>query len=202
MHKPIASHFQQLKRLLRYLKGTINFGLQLNKPTSYSLVTYTDADWGGNADDYTSTSAHISFFGGNPISWSSKKQKTVARSSTEAEYRAVAAATSDVMWLCNLLTELQIQIPSQPVLFCDNIGATYLCSNPVLHSRMKHISLDYHFVREQVQAGTILVSHVSTKDQIADLMTKQLPHSKFEDLRVKMKVLDGNFILRGRITAI
>ena len=89
----------------------------------------------------------------------------------------------------------------QPTLFCDNVGATYLCSNPVLHSRMKHISLDFHFVREQVHAGHLLVSHVSTKDQIADIMTKPLPHSKFAELRIKMKVLDGNFILRGRIAA-
>ena len=147
MHKPTASHLQHLKRLLRYLKSTINFGLQLTKPSSYNLVTFTDADWGGNADDFTSTSAYITFFGGNPISWSSKKQRTVARSSTEVEYRAVAAATSEIMWLQNLLKELHVPLSKQPLLFCDNVGATYLCSNPVLHSRMKHISLDFHFVR-------------------------------------------------------
>ena len=167
-----------------------------------NLITYTDADWGGNADDLTSTSAYITFLGGNPISWSSKKQRTVARSSTEAEYRAVAFATADVMWLTNLLSELHVPVSCKPVILCDNIGATYLCSNPVFHSRMKHLSLDYHFVREQVQSGNLQVSHVSTKDQIADLMTKPLPQSKFEELRGKMKVSDGNFILRGHNTAI
>ena len=172
----------------------------MQKPVSLDLVTYTDADWGGNSDDCTSTSAYIAFLGGNPISWSSKKQRTVARSSTEAEYRAVATATSEVMWLNNLLFELHIPQLKPPVLLCDNIGATYLCLNPVFHSRMKHISLDYHFVREQVQSGKLRVSHISTKDQLADMLTKPLPLSKFADFRLKMRVADGNFILQGHNT--
>ena len=201
MHQPTSTHLQHLKRLLRYLKSTINYGLLLQKSAKFELVTFSDADWGGNMDDRTSTSAYISFFGGNPISWSSKKQKTVARSSTEAEYRAVASAAAEVLWLKNLLHELHIPLSRQPLLLCDNIGATYLCSNPVNHSRMKHISLDYHFVREQVQSKQIQVSHVSTKDQVADLLTKPLPQLKFEDFRYKMKVTNGDFILRGHISS-
>ena len=199
MHKPTTTHLQHLKRLLRYLKSTINFGLQLHKPSSFDLVAYSNVDWGGNADNCTSTSAYLIFLGGNPISWSSKKQRTVARSSTEAEYRAIATAALEVMWLKNLLSELCIPLSHPSLLLCDNIGATYLCSNPILHSRMKHISLDYHFVREQVQLGKLQVTHVSTKDQLADLLTKPLPHQKFEDLRVKMQVVDGHLILRGCI---
>jgi hypothetical protein len=102
------------------------------------------------------------------------------------------------MWLNNLLGELGIATHAPPQILCDNIAATYLCSNPVLHSRMKHISLDYHFVREQVQAGKLQVSHVSTKDQLADILTKPLATAKFEDLRDKIKVTNGNLILRGR----
>jgi len=199
MHKPTTTHLQHVKRLMRYLKSTINFGLMLKKPSSFQLLAYTDADWGGNQDDRTSTSAYLIFFGGNPISWFSKKQRTVARSSTEAEYRAVATATAELMWLTNLIFELKIPIQHKPKLLCDNVGATYLCSNPVFHSRMKHISMDYHFVREQVQAGKLQVSYVSTKDQLADILTKPLPTSRFHDLTSKMKVTDGNFILRGRI---
>ena len=104
------------------------------------------------------------------------------------------------MWLNNLLFELHIPQLKPPVLLCDNIGATYLCLNPVFHSRMKHISLDYHFVREQVQSGKLRVSHISTKDQLADMLTKPLPLSKFADFRLKMRIADGNFILREHNT--
>jgi hypothetical protein len=171
----------------------------LRKSTALNLQAYTDADWGGNADDRTSTSAYLIYVGGNPVSWLSRKQRTVARSLTEAEYRAVATATAEIMWISNLLSELHVPLLKPPLLLCDNVGATYLCSNPVLHSKMKHISLDYHFVREQVHVGKLHVSHVSTKDQIADLLTKPLPRAKFEELRSKMQVTDGNFILRGDI---
>ncbi|GAU16981.1 hypothetical protein TSUD_37390 [Trifolium subterraneum] len=199
MHKPTSLHLQHLKRVLRYIKATLNFGILLRKSSTLNLQTYTDADWGGNADDRTSTSAYLIYLGGNPVSWLSRKQRTVARSSTEAEYRAVATTTAEIMWISNLLSELHIPLLKPPLLFCDNVGATYLCSNPVLHSKMKHISLDYHFVREQVRDGKLQVSHVSTKDQIADLLTKPLPRAKFEELRSKMQVTDGNFILRGHI---
>jgi hypothetical protein len=133
MHKPTSLHLQHLKRLLRYLKATINFGIFLRQPSSLQLYAFTDGDWGGNVDDRTSTSAYLIFFGGNPISWLSRKQRTVARSSTEAEYRAVATTTAEIMWLTNLLHELHIPVSKPPLLLCDNVGATYLCSNPVLH---------------------------------------------------------------------
>lgn len=110
MHKPTSLHLQHLKRLLRYIKGTINFGILLKKPSSFNLLAFTDADWGGNMDDRTSTSAYLIFFGGNPISWLSRKQRTVARSSTEAEYRVVATASAELMWLQNLLQELHIPL--------------------------------------------------------------------------------------------
>ena len=102
------------------------------------------------------------------------------------------------MWLQNLLHELRIAVPDPPCLLCDNVGATYLCSNPILHSRMKHISLDYHFVREQVQVNKLIVTHVSTKEQLADLLTKPLATTKFTELTSKIKVINGTFSLRGR----
>ena len=145
------------------------------------------------------TGAYISFFGGNLVSWSSKKQHTVACSSMKVEYRAIATTVAEVMWIMNLLKELHITTSGSPLLLCDNIRATYLCSNLVNHSRMKHISLDYHFIYEQVQAGFLKVSHVSTKDQLADLLTKPLPMSKFEYFWDKMKITNGNLILRGHI---
>jgi hypothetical protein len=197
MHQPTATHLQQLKRTLRYLKNTLNHGLQLIKPQHLKLAAFSDADWGGNLDDRTSTSAYIIYLGGNPISWMSKRQRTVARSSTEAEYRSVAHTAAEVRWLSNLLGELGINIPT-PTLLCDNIGATYLCANPVFHSRMKHIALDYHFVRQLVQSGKLKVSHISTKEQLADILTKPLSRIRFTHIRDKMGVMDGNPILRGR----
>ena len=118
------------------------------------------------------------YLGNNLISWSSKKQATVARSSTKAEYKAIANATSELIWINSLLRELQLNL-SPPTLWCDNIGATYLSSNPVFHARMKHIEVDFHFVREQVASGKLRVCIISGKDQIADLLTKPLPKSRF-----------------------
>ena len=109
---------------------------------------YSDADWAGDPTDRTSTTGYILFYGSNPISWSSKKQKTVARSSTEAEYRAVASALAETNWVTNLLSELRVPLTAIPKIMCDNVGTTYLCQNPVFHSRMKHIAIDFHFVRE------------------------------------------------------
>jgi len=198
MHKPTTLHLQHLKRILRYLKNTINHGILLQPTTTHNLTAYSDADWGGNADDRTFTSAVIIFLCSNPISWLSK-QRTVARSSTEAAYRAVATTPSEVMWIRNLLSEIRVHQRNPPKILCDNVGVTYLCANPVLHSRMKHISMDYHFVHEQVQANQLHVSHVSTKDQLVDILTKPLPTTKFNDLSSKIRVTDGNFFLRGHI---
>ncbi|KAL6313803.1 hypothetical protein AAG906_010222 [Vitis piasezkii] len=149
------------------------------------------SDWAGNKDDYTFTSAYIVYFGRHPTSWSSKKQRIVARSSTEAEYRSVAATTSEINWICSLLTELGVTLPTPHVIYCDNVGATYLYSNLVFHSRMKHVAIDYHFIRDQVQSGALRVTHVSSADQLVDALTKSLPRSNFQELRVKIGVSSG-----------
>lgn len=198
MHKPTQTHMQQLKRVLRYLKGTINLGLQLNKPPNLSLIAFSDSDWAGNVDDRTSTSSYIIFLGGNPISWSSKRQRSVARSSTEAEYKSVAHTAAELTWLTHLLSEIGIPSTSPPSIYCHNIRTTYLCANPLFHSRMKHLALDYHFVQELVQQGRLVVSHISTRDQVADILTKPLSSAKFQNFRSKMHVTDGTMLLRGR----
>ena len=197
MHKPTTEHWTAVKRLLRYLCGTLHHGITLRRPSSLALHAFSDADWAGNKDDFTSTSAYIVYLGSNPISWSSKKQRTVARSSTEAEYRSVAATASELRWICSLLTELGITPPTQPVIYCDNVGATNLCANPVFHSRMKHVALDYHFIREQIQGGLLRVSHVSASDQLADVLTKPLPRQQFTMVTSKIGLTPPPSILRG-----
>ncbi|KAG7586548.1 Zinc finger CCHC-type [Arabidopsis thaliana x Arabidopsis arenosa] len=188
VHQPTDAHWNAAKRVLRYLAGTPTHGIQLTASSPMTLHAFSDADWAGDTEDYVSTNGYLIYLGRNPISWSSKKQRGVARSSTESEYRAVANTAAEVRWLCSLLFEMKISLPTAPVIYCDNIGATYLCANPVFHSRMKHIALDYHFVRNQIQDGMLRVSHVSTDDQLADTLTKPLSRSRFQQACIKIGV--------------
>lgn len=188
MHSPTADHWQAVKRVLRYLVGTSTHGILLRKQSNPQLHAFSNADWGGDTDDYVSTNGYVVYLGSQVISWSSKKQKGVARSSTEAEYRGVANTSAELRWICSLLSELHFKIPTAPVVYCDNVGATYLCANPVFHSRMKHIAIDYHFVCGQIQNGMLRVQHVSTHDQLADGLTKPLPRARFQLLRSKIGV--------------
>ncbi|WJZ87886.1 hypothetical protein VitviT2T_007234 [Vitis vinifera] len=199
MHKPTTTHFTAKKRLLRYLKQTIFHGIQLTKFGLLALITYFDVDWARNIDDRISTSTYISFLGPNPISWSLKKQRVVAKSTIEAEYRALANVVSETMWLRGLLHKLGFPLKAAPLLLCDNLSATHLSFNPVQHSRMKHIQIDFHFVRDLVQHGSLQVQHVHTQDQLVDLLTKPLSRQRTELLRYKIGLADGSLILRGCI---
>lgn len=200
MHCPTSDHWQAVKRVLCYLSGTLDHGIFLRKQAATpTLHAFSDADWAGDLDDYVSTNAYIIFLGSQPISWTTKKQTGVARSSTEAEYRAVANTASELRWIVSLLLELGIPITTVPTVYCDNIGATYLCASPVFHSRMKHIALDYHFVRGQIQNKLLRVTHVSTNDQLADGLTKPLTRAPFQTSRFKIGVTTAPTILRGHV---
>ncbi|XP_020684057.1 uncharacterized protein LOC110100751 [Dendrobium catenatum] len=187
MHQPSIGHFQLLKRILIYLKGTTSLGLFLPK-TDLNLTAFADSDWAGDAIDRKSTTGYCIFLGSALISWSVKKQSTVARSSTEAEYRSLAASAADVIWLRRLCQEFSINLPSTP-LYCDNISAMSLASNPIFHARTKHIEIDHHFIRDCVQAKHIIIHHVSSVDQIADIFTKPLHSQRLAQLRSKLLVL-------------
>ena len=167
MHSPQSADWIPLKHLLRYLKGTVTHGLYFYNRSSTSLTAFSDADWAGDSNNRRSTSGFLIYFCNNLISWSSKKQPIVGRSSTQAEYKAVANATSEIMWITSLFQELQI-ISSPPTLWCDNIGATYLSANPVVLAHMKHIEVDFHFVRELVQpvSSVYVLSLVTIKPRI------------------------------------
>lgn len=167
MVAPTADHWMAVKRILRYLHGTINMGLCFTKSNSFLLSAFSDADWAGNIDDRRSTGGYAIYIGPNLISWGSRKQPTVSRSSTEAEYKAIADGTAELIWLQVLLRELGISSSRAAVMWCDNIGATYLCANPVFHRRSKHVEVDYHFVRERVATHQLEVRPISTKDQVA-----------------------------------
>ncbi|XP_071681707.1 uncharacterized protein [Lolium perenne] len=166
-------------------KGTLSYGVLLRRPTSSPdlLSAFSDADWAGNPDDRRSTGGYAIFYGGNLVSWSARKQATVSRSSTESEYKALANATAEVIWIQALLAELGVTQRRSPVLWCDNIGATFLSSNPVFHARTKHIEVDFHFVRERVARKLLQIRFISSKDQLADIFTKPLPLPLFQFCR-------------------
>jgi hypothetical protein len=131
------------------------------------------------------------------ISWSSKRQVTVSRSSAEAEYRAVAHAVAETVWLRQLLSELHRPIHQATIVYCDNISAVYMAGNPVQHRRTKHIEIDIHFVREKVALGQVRVLHVPSSAQFADIFTKGLPTTPFVDIRFSLNVVEPHVDTAG-----
>jgi len=188
MHAPRDSHLSAVKWILRYLRGTSHHSLLLRPSSSSELVVYTDADWAGCPDTRKSTSGYAVFLGGNLISWSSKRQTTVSRSSAEAEYRVVANGVAETAWLRQLLQELHHPLTKSTLVYCDNVSAVYLSTNPVQHQRTKHVEIDLHFVRERVVVGDVRVLHIPTTSQFADIFTKGLPTSVFTEFRSSLNI--------------
>lgn len=186
MHAPTNAHFMMVKRILRYLKGTISMGLRILKESTLHLYAFSDADWAGCPTTRRSTTGYCTFLGSNCISWSAKKQPTVSRSSAEAEYRSLASTTAELTWVSFILRDIGIYQERPQILFCDNISALHMTVNPVFHSRTKHIAIDYHFVREKVALGTLTTQFVPSAQQVADIFTKPLSRSHFDELKCKL----------------
>ncbi|KAM1157994.1 hypothetical protein ACFX1X_028850 [Malus domestica] len=196
LHCPRDTHFQAVKRILRFLKGSVVQGLWFKKG-SLQLTAFSDADWAGCVFYRRSTSGYCVYLGPNLISWSAKKQATVARSSTEAEYRSLALTAAELTWICKIFKDITFPLSHTPTLWCDNVSAISLASNLVFHARTKHVEIDYHYIRELVLAGLVKVLYVSTEHQIADIHTKSLSKARFHFLQSKLSLGSPPLSLRG-----
>jgi Reverse transcriptase (RNA-dependent DNA polymerase) len=174
MHDPREGHMDVVYQILRYLKNASGKGLIFKKNEHLNIEGYCDSDWASCSDDRKSTSGYCMFIGGNLVSWKSKKQTVVARSTAETEYRAMALGVAEMLWLRALLVELKIDQRAQMKLWCDNKTAISITNNPVQHDRTKHIEIDRFFIKEKLNSGLLELGHVSTRDQAADCLTKGL----------------------------
>ncbi|PNY14773.1 glutamate receptor-like protein [Trifolium pratense] len=188
MAAPRSSHFYVVLRIIRYVKGTLFHGLRFSANSILVLSGYSDADWAGDSTDRRSTTRYCFFLGSSLLSWRSKKQTVVARSSTKSEYRALADATSELHWLWWLLNDIAVTQSSATMLHCDNRSAIQISHNDVFHERTKHIEIDCHLVRHHVTNGTISLISIPAVDQVADIFTKTHHPVGFKDLSSKLQL--------------
>ncbi|CAM8958294.1 unnamed protein product [Rhodiola kirilowii] len=188
MEKLQQSHLLAAKRILRYISGTIDYGIMYSHTEEFCLTGFTDSDWAGDVETRKSTSGYAFYLGDGVISWSSKKQQVVALSTAEAEYIAVTTAACQAVWLRRILEDLKHKQEGPTKIMCDNKSAIALAKNPVFHGRSKHIGIIYHYIRELVKDGEIELEFCKTDEQVADIFTKDLSSDKFELFRYMLGV--------------
>ncbi|CAN1155680.1 Retrovirus-related Pol polyprotein from transposon RE1 [Linum perenne] len=184
-------------RILRYLKNSPGKGIHFQKTAQRSITVYTDASWAGELTDRKSTTGYCSYIWGNLVTWRSKKQNVVTRSSAEAEYRALALGICESIWLKRVLTELRVKFEEPIQFLCDSQAAISIVKNPVHHDRTKHVEVDRHFITDTVAAETVRVDYVSSKQQTANILTKALPREVFEFLTSKLGLINIYTKLEG-----
>ncbi|KAJ1274520.1 hypothetical protein BS78_05G068600 [Paspalum vaginatum] len=197
LEEPREDHRAAVKHLLRYIAGMLDHGVFYGRAGSRRLISFSDSDHAGDKDDRKSTSGILYCLGDRPITWQSSKQKVVALSSCEAEYIAAAQGACQGVWLARLLKDLIGSESGAPMLKVDNKSAIDLSKNPVHHDRSKHIDIKYHYIRECVDGGKIVIDQISTKDQLADILTKPLGRVKFQELCDRIGVVNIKHELLG-----
>ncbi|KAI3830073.1 hypothetical protein L1987_04206 [Smallanthus sonchifolius] len=190
MHCPTNPHLQLALRLLRYLKKSPGKGLLFRKGKNFDLQCFVDSDWGKCLTSRRSVTGYCVFLGDCLVSWKSKKQETVSRSTAEAEYRAMCSATCEIMWILNILKDLRIKNNLPVKLFCDNSSAISISANPVFHNRTKHFEIDLHFIREKIEAGIIKLVKIASNQQLGDIFTKGLNVSQHNFMCNKLNLFD------------
>jgi hypothetical protein len=179
MHAPSEEHMEAVLRIIRYLKGAPGRGIKFEKHGHLNVEGYTDADWAGSKIDRRSTAGYFTFVGGNLVTWRSKKQNVVTLSSAEAEFRGMVKGICELMWLKTLLTELGYGPTKEMKLFCDNKAAIDISHNPVQYDRTKHIEVDRHFIKENLESRIISMPFVRSNEQLADMLTKPVSSNAF-----------------------
>lgn len=177
----------------------MDYSLHTKPSTDLDLTGFSDTDWATSSDDRKSMASLCVFLGESLVTSSSKMQKVVSRSRTESEYKALADLAAEIAWVKSLLQEIKVSITRTPTLWCDNLSAKSLASNPVLHARSKHIKVDVHFIRDQVLQNQISIAYVPSVDQTADCLTKALTHTRFNLFRDKLGVIPTPSRLRGGV---
>ncbi|XP_049931235.1 retrovirus-related Pol polyprotein from transposon RE1 isoform X2 [Nymphaea colorata] len=190
MDKPKKVHWDAAMMILRYLKNSPGMGLFFQNGTSLTISVYVDADYAGCHLDRKSTTGFCVFIGSNLVTWKSKKQTVVATSSAESEYRAMAQATAEVMWVRSLMLDLTVEVPLPMQLLGDNKAALFIANNPAFHERTKHVEVDCHYTRDMIQTGFVSTSHISTTGQTADIFTKALARGPFQSCCSKLSLFD------------
>lgn len=191
LHSPTEVHWKAAIHVLKYLKGCPSKGLFFGKNTfPIEIIAFSDSDWASCKDTRRSLTGYCIFMGNSMISWKTKKQKTVSRSSCEAEYRSLAATVCELLWISYILRDLNVHFKTPIGLWCDNKSAIHITKNPIFHERTKHLDIDCHLVRDQYKLGFITPQHVSTNKQLTYLFTKGLCNPQFQFLLSKMHLND------------
>ena len=193
MYSPRNSHFQAANKILRYLKGTSGLGITYKKTGKLDLILYTDSDFASSRMDYRSTTGYCTIFGGNLVTWRSKKQSVVSKSSTEAEFRAMSKGIDEVMWIKHLMEELQVSYTKPIIIRCDNRSAISIAHDHVYHDRMKHVNIDRFYIQEHLEQGVLKTEHVASEEQCADIFTKGLPTKTMRHLISKLGMRSLHF---------
>lgn len=188
LEKPTVVHERATKRILRYIKKTLNFGILYTQDSLVGIRAYSDADFAGDTGTRKSTSGSILLYGNNVVSWSSERQQSVSLSTTESEYVAASQCVKELIWLLNLLREILNGDSINATLYMDNQSAIRLVKNPEFHKRSKHIDIRYHFIREKYEEKCFELEYISTHDMLADIFTKALPATKFNEFVNRLNI--------------
>ena len=179
-------HWAAALRAVRYLKKSPGQGILLRADTPFQFTGWCDSDYASCSVSRKSVTGYFIQLGGSPISWKTKKQKTVSRSSAEAEYRALAFLTQEFIWLKRILAALGVKDDQSMAVCCDSKAAIHIATNPVFHERTKHVEVDCHFVRDEVLSKNIYLHHVSSVQQLAAIFTKPLGRQEYEQFCFKL----------------